>query len=138
MKRTFLTMIALSGVLSADFNRSDSIVTDSETHLQWQDDAVGTTTTWQGAIDRCEAMELGSHTDWRLPNLNELTSIMDDSRVSPAISTVFVNTEPDVYWSSTTYGLDTDYAWGVNFDSGSQFSFPKSNSFYVRCVRGGQ
>ena len=67
-------MIELS-ILHAGLSKTGNIVTDSATGLEWQDDAVGTKTTWQDAIARCEALTLDAKSDWRLPNLNELTSI---------------------------------------------------------------
>ena len=41
------------------------------------------------------------------------------------------------YWSSTTYVGDTTNAWNVNFNNGNDNINNKTNSNYVRCVRGG-
>jgi len=79
----------------------NGIVSDSATGLQWQDNEVGPMTTWQGAIDRCEALTLGPHSDWRLPNNNELKSIIDRSKVNPAIKDGFSHTISRVYWRAT-------------------------------------
>ena len=99
-------MIAGASALSADFNRDDSkaIVNDNATGLSWQDDADASsyTATWQGAIDYCEALTLGGYDDWRLPNINELYTIVDRGRSDPAIAAVFVNTASSGYWSSTS------------------------------------
>ncbi len=143
MKKILLILTGLSVGLFAgaryERDAETGIVIDSETHLQWQDDTVSTTTTWQGAIDKCEALVLGSRDDWRLPNLNELTSLVDGSRVSPAISTVFVYTVSDNYWSSTTYAGDTGNAFNVYFKSGAQGYRGKGDgNGYVRCVRAGK
>ncbi len=130
-------MIGLS-ILHAAYTKSGNIVTDSVTGLQWQDDAVATTTTWQGAIDRCEALTLDTYSDWRLPNLNELTSIVDDTKSNPSIdTTVFTNTFSNVYWSSTT-NVYSSYAWAIPFRHGKQSFYTKTDSSYVRCVRAGQ
>ncbi len=138
MKVILLIMIGLS-ILHAAYTKSGNTVTDSVTGLQWQDDAVGTTTTWQGAIDRCEALTLDTYSDWRLPNLNELTSIVDDTKFNPSIdTTVFTNAVSNGYWSSTTLASNSSLAWSIYFDYGSQSGNGKIGSYYVRCVRAGQ
>ncbi|MBN2824761.1 MAG: DUF1566 domain-containing protein, partial [Campylobacterales bacterium] len=100
----------------------------------------GSTTTWQGAIDRCEALTLDGHTDWRLPNKNELLSIVDLSKVNPAIKSGFVNTASVSYWSATTSAEESSNAWLVYFYSGRTAYYGNRNDDYysVRCVRSGQ
>jgi hypothetical protein len=133
-------MIGLS-ILNAEIIRDadTGIVTDTSSQLMWQDDAIGTDTTWQNAIERCETLTLGSYSDWRLPNINELKSIVDRSKVYPAIVTGFVNTSSsNFYWSSTTYENLKSYAWLVDFYYGRVGYDSKGNNLYVRCVRDGQ
>ena len=138
MKKILLCLIIVSGVLQADFSRSSSgVVTDSVTGLEWQDDVESQMMDWQNAIDYCEALPLDG-ANWRLPNIRELSSIVDDTRYSPAISSVFVNTISYYYWSSTTSAYYTDGAWVVYFNSANQSSSNKSYRHYVRCVRAGQ
>ncbi len=127
----------------SSLSRSGTIVTDSTTGLQWQDNwsASAGTGTWTEAINYCEnTLELGGHNDWRLPNQNELLSIVDYSRSVIAIDiSVFVNVRLDKYWSSTTYDSIPSEAWRVDFRSGYTSSNNKSDdSHYTRCVRGGQ
>lgn len=139
MRQILLITLGLSTALFASFSKNGNIVTDSTTGLQWQDDAVGSTMTWTAAIDHCENLTLDAYSDWRLPNLKELTSIMDDTKVAPSIDTsVFQNTVSDLYWSSTTYAGINGVAWYVYFYHGDQYYYSKTNSFYVRCVRAGQ
>ncbi len=136
MKIILLVLITFS-LSFAEFTRSNEMVTDSTTGLVWQD-TTPATRTWVSAIAYCEALTLGGNSDWRLPNLNELTSIVDDTTSNPAISSVFVNTISNYYWSSTTNAGDTTRAWVVYFFNGLQYNNNKTNSFYVRCVRAGQ
>jgi hypothetical protein len=137
MKIILLVLLTFS-LSFAEFTRSGETVTDSTTDLVWQDDATSPQTTWESAIRYCEDLELGGSTDWRLPNINELTSIVDDTTSEPAISSVFVNTTSYYYWSSTTYASYTFFAWRVSFSNGFQYYNNKTDSYYVRCVRAGQ
>ncbi len=82
-----------------------------------------------------------NHTDWRLPNINELESLVDLSVTNPAINTtVFPSTQAEAYWSSTTYTLTLhpDWAGDVYFSSGTPSVDGKSNPAFVRLVRSGQ
>ncbi|MBU1684612.1 DUF1566 domain-containing protein [Patescibacteria group bacterium] len=134
-------MIGLSGFLSADFTKVADIVTDSKTGLQWQDnnETNSTTHTWQDAIDHCEALGLDGHDDWRLPNINELQSLVDKSKSNSAVKgDTFEYVRSSFYWSSTTVLGYEDNAWGVDFSNGGDDWGNKSHSPYVRCVRAGQ
>jgi len=121
---------------ASSFSKSGNIVTDSTTNLQWQDDAIGGTMSWTTAITTCENLTLDGHTDWRLPNRNELQSIVDYSDASaPLIDGTFQSTASSYYWSSSTSTPLTANAWGVYFSDGGVSSGAKANSSYVRCVR---
>ena len=59
------------------YTRSEGIVTDRKTGLQWQDsysdnNNILKSATWTEAIKYCEDLTLGEYSDWRLPNFNEL------------------------------------------------------------------
>ena len=141
MKSIFTLFCAISIALGANGVHRDGakgIVIDTRTGLVWQDNAAAasTTATWANAITTCENLVLGGYSDWRLPNINELKSIRDMSRSSPAIDTAFVNTATGLYWSSTSGAAGTTYAWYVNFDYGLVGNRVKGFSNYVRCVRG--
>ena len=113
-------------------------VLDSKTGLEWQDDAVGDTMDWVEAIKYCESLELDSNKDWRLPNINELKTIIDRSKYNPAIISAFEHTSSNGYWSSTTYEGNRELVWGVRFDGGFVGYDGKDNDYYTRCVRDGQ
>ncbi len=130
-----------------DLHRSNDIVTDQATGLEWQDNSQvkWTKKKWIDAINYCEGLSLGSYDDWRLPNQKELLTITDRSRYNPAIdTTVFQNIAPSSsnydypsYWSSTTREpLERIQAWRVKFKIGHSYYNDKNNtSEYVRCVR---
>ncbi len=139
-KGMFLTLL-FCGVAVANMSRSGEIVTDSKTKLMWQDnsDAVSVTRNWQGAIDYCENLNnFGGYSDWRLPNINELKSIIDRTRNRPAINPAFVNVITNnhyYYWSSTSESSNINKAWGMYFDIGNVGNYGKGDNNYLRCVR---
>ncbi len=91
-------------------------------------------------INTLNGENFGGHTDWRLPNINELQRIPDYSRSYPAIdTTAFPGTTASYYWSATTSAYGSNFAWLVSFyDGGVHYDAGKSNSYSVRAVRGGQ
>jgi hypothetical protein len=139
MKTVAILLIAFN-LLYADYTRDDAagIVTDNSSGLMWQDDTNATTANWQTAINRCEALTLGGYDDWRMPNHNELRSLVDFSRYDPAIDPAFKYVVSDSYWSSTSTYYWPDIANIIFFQDGSDGGNSKDyNYYYVRCVRGG-
>ena len=135
----FSLLLMFTSVASADFSRNNDtkIVTDNETGLQWQDNET-ITKVWQDAIDYCENLTLGDYGDWRLPNIRELTSLVDDTKNNPSIDSTFQNVVSNNYWSSTTNANPSSLAWVVNFYYGGQSYNGKDANHSVRCVRAGQ
>ncbi len=143
MKKIALSVLMMATLIYADFSTNNGIVTDNKTGLQWQDDYSDNggnikQATWIDAINYCENLSLGNHSDWRLPNIRELLSIADRSRYDPAIDPVFQKVTSFYYWSSTSYAYGADGAWYVHFWRGFSYYYTKSTTFSVRCVRGGQ
>jgi len=141
MKIISLGLIVLSTLSIADFNRGNGVVTDNDTKLQWQDNYSDNNgkikiDIWKNAIDYCQNLTLNSHSDWRLPNIKELTSLVSDTEYAPAINKIFQNSYSLSYLSSTTHASDSFVAWHVNFNHGIQYTKGKAfNDGYVRCVR---
>lgn len=120
-------------------DNGNGTVTDNNTGLIWQKDDDLAVHSFQEALSLCNsnAAALPGST-WRMPNINELQSIVDYTTSSPAINfTYFPLAQSDNYWSSTTFssGLDTR-AWYINFGNGNTAAITKSASMLVRCVRG--
>ena len=126
-------------------DNGNGTITDNNTGLMWVKDGTGagcdysTMLTWEAAIAFCENLTFAGYTDWRLPNVNELQSIVDYSVSPPTIDPVFINTHGAYYWSSTPFTNPAYLAWIVDFDTGlSYFEAKTTNTYYVRPVRGGQ
>ena len=103
---------------------------------------------WKAAIDYCESLSLCDHDDWRLPNINELRSIVDRTRKHPAIAPEFTHVGLSFlsreYWSSTGLTSDENYVWSIGFihgmsDTASKIQVDgKDVEHFVRCVQGGE
>lgn len=120
-------------------DNGNGTITDNVTTLVWQKQDDGVAKAWADAITYCDNLTLGGQTDWRLPVRIELVSIIDYGRSRPAINTTyFPNTTFTYYWSSTTNAGFTTGAWSVHFSEGSSDYWNKTDTYYARCVRGGQ
>lgn len=140
--------------LGAFTNNGDGTVTDARTGLVWdrcllgQDggaDCAGSAQTynWQDALLAATALnETGylGHSDWRLPNLRELRSLVERACLYPSIDTNFFPNAPSapaVQTSGTNPGVPYT-AWTVTFDAGGYTApFNKNLNQIVRLVRGG-
>ena len=123
---------------TASFQDNDNgTVTDTETGLMWQQET-GMSMDWITAIQYCEDLNLAGYSDWRLPDINELRSIVDRTVIYPSIDkNYFHNTINGFYWSSTTYADNINYAMYVNFANGGFNDYGKWNLWFVRAVRSG-
>jgi hypothetical protein len=136
MKKIGLIMIALLSIAQAEFTRADTgIVTDSQTGLEWQDNTIPSVNYETNAINYCNELDLEG-TGWRLPNINELKSLIVDTQFAPSIDAVFENTATNyVYWSSSSRKEDSSYKWYVNFSNGIASYSSYNNNYNMRCVR---
>ena len=90
-------------------------------------------------IDAINDANFGGYSDWRLPTIKELASIVNLGRYNPSIDeTFFPNTKSSYYWSSSTNAYSAGSAWNVHFLYGGVQGNYKDYSMYVRAVRGGQ
>lgn len=140
---------------NTDFSdNGDGTVTHHTTGLTWQRCSLGqswdgtdctgeaTTYTWERALAAAEQNTLAGFSDWRLPNKNELVSIVEYRCYQPAINNqVFPNTPSAWYWSSSPNAYYSDTARDVYFGSGEVdegLNSYKGNHNSVRLVRAGQ
>ena len=95
--------------------------------------------TWAAALSAAEASTHAGYIDWRLPNIKELRSLVEECRGTPAINdTVFPGASSSGVWSGSPSAYDAPVAWGVDFYGGYAFySGSRSDAYSVRLVRGG-
>ncbi len=132
-------------------------VTDRKTNLIWRRCAEGMVVsggtctgkakdfTHEAAMRRAAAQASSTGKAWRLPNIKELSSIVDKSRSNPAIDPMaFPATPVNWFWSASLYFDDsvnafdvdaTPSAWDVDFSTGFADSGYRTNSHDVRLVR---
>ena len=124
---------------------NEKIVVDNNTGLQWQQTISEGIYYSEAEADKyCAELSYGGHDDWRLPTIQELASIIDNSRVAPSMDTDYF---PDsnvsdgnqgfYFWTSSHYTCeDNNYTWIISFNFGGIYERQKSSRNFVRCVRG--
>lgn len=153
----YLLLLDINGlVLSAPTTKADDFtdhgngtVTYKITGLMWKVCAEGQT--WEGSACKgayatythAQALKITStfagHTDWRLPNLNELSTIVAQEKQDPTINTaVFPKSPATWFWTTSVSDNDLYGAWNISFFNGDHHYDSRSEHFAVRLVRGGR
>jgi hypothetical protein len=145
---------------SPRFKLTNGAVTDSQTGLVWLQNAnctdtvggvtkVGGYLTWADArkwsdnlsSGRCGLSDGSAVGQWRLPTRLELESLVDASKINPALPAghPFINVQSNYYWSSSTYESDSSSAWIVGIGNGVIYYVGGKKGFnFVWPVRGGR
>lgn len=124
-------------------DNGDGTITDNGTGLTWAKDGNGAgcnngaEIAWAAALAYCEGLNFAGYTDWRLPNIKELMTLLDMNNTPIYIDPLFVNTHTGYYFSSTTKSSDTDYAFYVSFADAFAADIDKTEPKHIRAVRGG-
>jgi hypothetical protein len=129
---------------------SNGTVTDHVTKLMWAKCALGknaptcsgsndNTYTWQEAIELASSSTLAGYTDWRLPNIKELSSLVSLNCFGPAINlNIFPMAGGYDFWSSSPLFPDDRFAWVISFSRGQDLYIERFKGNRVRFVRLGQ
>ena len=89
-------------------------------------------------IHKLNKYNYGGFSDWRMPNREELRSIVLYNDDIPAINTEFFpETQTDFYWSDNKYAQNKNMQWGIYFGYGCSICYSSHKFYYVRSVRGG-
>jgi hypothetical protein len=115
-------------------DNGDGTVLDTRTQLVWKRCAEGMTWSgstctgssqtvkWTDALALATAATYAGKSDWRLPNVKELLTLVEECRTQPAINTViFPNAPSAIAWSSTPTYIVQNTAWYVDFSTGYSF-----------------
>lgn len=139
---------------------SGKCITDNLTGLMWVKNLNtvngGAPLTWSTALSVADNGNWCGYDDWRMPNINELSSLVNYSYASPAnwlmygsgnsgspvcSGVCFANVQAGKYWSSSTATYDSQWAWYVNMGAGGGGNYfnPKNDNSSYRLfpVRGG-
>jgi hypothetical protein len=147
------TVTDLNTGLIWEKNSNDGGLHDMDNTFPWSLASFTTIWDWLAAVNAEGGTGLAGHSDWRIPNVQELQSIVDYENRDPAVAAAFnagcsLNctvlqcscTAAALHWSSTTVagGLGA-VAWSVDFLSGSVSKdvVGKGLDLRVRAVRGG-
>ena len=133
MRKVIIMAIAFSALMA-----ETTIIKDPKTNLMWED----TPHVREAKIRQpraktyCAELKVGGFEDWRLPTIHELLTIIDYTRISPAILREFSYVEDEsFYWTKTHVADEDDAFWGVNFKRGYSSKASEYYDRYVRCVR---
>lgn len=126
-----------TGAFANDFvDNGDGTVTDRATGLMWQKDGSPDGMTWANAkeyVNTLNRKRFAGYSDWRLPTVEELASLMKSSRSKGNLYIDPVFSEKQEYcWGADTFG--PDIAWYANFKAGMSrhiYHF----FYYVRVTR---
>ena len=137
---------------------NNGTVTDNISGLMWQQCSAGQTLTegddvctepedendllfnWKSALEHAQTTNAGvgyaGYTDWRLPNISELGSLIARNRYLPAAnSSAMPYLLTDWYWTSSPDFNDGTKSWQVNLQDGSDFTEQRSETAHVILVR---
>ncbi|MBM4388091.1 MAG: DUF1566 domain-containing protein, partial [Deltaproteobacteria bacterium] len=120
-------------------DNGDGTVTDNGTGLMWLQEAQDGLI-WSEALKYCEDLKFAGYTDWRLPDIKEMASIIDFSKVYPAADkNFFPDTLGVVYFSSTTNLQVAQNVFCAYFHTGEVKYYSKTlYKYYARCIRSAQ
>jgi len=123
-------------------DNGDLTVTDTLTGLMWQQypTLIISELNWSNSLNQCDISSVSIHSDWRMPNLREMLSLLDYYYYAKAVDTTAFPSLPGapntIYWTSTTYDADSDSAWNVDIQTGETGVDNKTtSSYYVWAVR---
>ena len=119
------------------YSTTATTLTDSVTGLMWQRSPDATGKLHADALSYCDALDLGGHTDWRLPSRLEYISILDEGfqngcAMPPGFS--LITTGPQ--WTASPTGSTAGAFFLVNDGYGMWTVASDSASPTARCVRG--
>lgn len=125
--------------LRADYELAEpDVVFDRVTGLMWQTVAGTEKFKADVVMSACDELSLAGYTDWRLPRLMDLVSLIDHASAAPAgqlkTTSAFADSGPYDFWSSSQYGTSSGL-WLASLSGGYVDAPSAAASARVRCVR---
>ena len=134
-------------------NNEDGTFTDLVTGLTWEaKDATGglhdcdTVFVWKPRdgyltveefIAKINEEELGGQSDWRMPNVKELFTLLNFAKIDSAMCAEIPGRIPGSFYFSATRHCDhPDSVWNVDFSYGNVSCINEDTPMRVRAVRG--
>ncbi len=148
--QTCKSNVPISTDSSEFIDHGDGTVTHTATGLMWKKCLEGKTgancelvdpnvlspVVWSWSLRQANDSTFAGYTDWRVPNIKELASIVEISCYAPAINaSIFPNDPGKTVWSSSSYVNHTLYQWVMDFGYGIDYQLEKSGEYRVRLVR---
>ncbi len=143
-----IVLLASGAHAGSYIDNGNGTVTDGSSGLMWQKEDDNVKRQWADAVSCCRGLGLAGYSDWRLPDVNDLLSLIPaGDYTAPTINeTYFPNTDSKSYWSAREGRMtgpgqiaeDPAKALFVTFDLGIPLTFNKTGTCHVRCVRGGR
>jgi len=120
-------------------DNGNNTITDHLTDLIWQKAPFSDSLSWEQSLTYADTLTTAGFNDWRLPNIKELQSLNDETRINPSINSTYFNvTNVNKYWSSTTLPNQTAKAWYLNTQFGITTYDNKTVKHNLICVRSNQ
>ncbi|MCI5133714.1 MAG: DUF1566 domain-containing protein [Candidatus Electrothrix sp. AW2] len=166
MRKQYELACATGGRVKIDqyIDNCNGTITDTETGLMWKRCSEGLSGVnceegeakkyeWNDAMQRFKKVQYADYSDWRLPTIDELKTLVycsngvkdkddgecNDGSKKPTINQqAFPNTLSNWYWSGSPNADFSDFAWLVSFFNGRSNYAYRGNDYAVRLVRGGQ
>ncbi len=110
---------------------------DKTTSLVWQDSKDNTklSITYPQAQEYCSKLVIGKYSDFRIPTMDELQTIIDYKNYDPAIIKGFEYVSNEAYWTTTPFADDEKIVWLIHFKKGERTVKDKHYDRYIRCVQ---
>ena len=123
----------------------DGNILDKTTHLVWRQCSEGmsydsssqsctgipNTFNWHDALVQADLVTHGIYSDWRVPNIKELASIIEHDKQSPAVHDIFASGVVDSYYFSSSPARHYERLYWS--DSAGNDCYPSNSNFsYIR------
>lgn len=119
---------------------NDGTVTDQETKLMWMQSALKGTFTFEAAQQAAQNLNaqkgFAGHADWRVPNQDELLSLVMGVNCPSISQEAFPDTPEASFWTSTPHAWNAADALIIHFGNGRIYGNNRYCYFnHVRLVR---